>query len=138
MAPTFGPTTATPVLPQDRDIAGGRGVLPHPHIHGRRDQDRQRGGEQHRRGEVVGMAVRHLGDEVGGRRRDDHQIGVAREPDMADIGLVLAVEQVGVGPRARNAAAAIGVMKCCAPRGQDAAHARAPRSRRRRMRSSDL
>ena len=41
------------------------------------------------------MAVRHLGHQVGGGRRDDDQVGVAREPDMADIELALRVEQVG-------------------------------------------
>ena len=33
--------------------------------------------------------------QVGGGRRDDDQVGLARQADMADIVLVLAVEQVG-------------------------------------------
>ena len=53
------------------------------------------GGEQHGRGEIVGEAVRHPGKEIGGRRRDHDQVGLAREPDVTDIVLVLAVEELG-------------------------------------------
>ena len=55
------------------------------------------------------MAVRHLGHQVGGRGRDDDQIGVAREPDVADVELAVLVEQVGEGasrPRSRRPTAA--------------------------------
>ena len=97
MAPSFGPTTRTPSAAQEREVALGRRVEPHAHVHRRRDEDRQRRGEQHRRGEVVRVAAGHLGHEVRGRGRDDHEVGVAGEPDMADIGLVLAVEQVRMG-----------------------------------------
>ena len=41
------------------------------------------------------MAARHLRHQVGGRRRDDDQVRLAREPDVADVVLVVAVEQVG-------------------------------------------
>ncbi len=44
--------------------------------------------------QVVGDPVRHLGKKVGGRRRDDDEIGLAREPDMADLVLVLDVEEI--------------------------------------------
>ena len=72
-------------------------MLPHAHIHGGRDEHRLVGGEQHGGGEIVGEAMRHLGEEVGGRRRDDDQVGLARQADMADLGLVLEVEQIGEG-----------------------------------------
>ena len=55
------------------------------------------------RGEIVGMAVRHLGHQVGGRGRDDDEIGVARQPDVADVELGRGVEQVGEGALARRA-----------------------------------
>ena len=79
---------------QDFQIALRRRVQPHAHVHGRRDQDRQGGGEQHRRGEIVRMPSRHLRHEIGGGRRDDDEVRVAGELDMADIGLVLAVEEI--------------------------------------------
>ncbi len=50
------------------------------------------------------MAARHLGHEIGGRRRDHDEIGVAREPDMADVELGAGVEQVEMGALAGNGA----------------------------------
>jgi hypothetical protein len=79
-----------------RQVAAGRRVGPHARVHRRGDQHRPVGREQHRGGEVVGVAARHLGHEVGGRRRDHDQVGVAREPDMADVELGAGVEQVGM------------------------------------------
>ncbi len=49
------------------------------------------------------MAARHFGHQVGGRRRDDDEIGVARQPDMADVELALRIEQIGVGALAARA-----------------------------------
>ena len=60
-----------------RDIALRRGVLPHADVHRRRDDDRLVGREQQGRREVVGDARRHLGEQVGGRRADQHEIGRA-------------------------------------------------------------
>ena len=58
----------------------------------------------------------HLGHQVGGRRADDHQVGLAAELDVADLGFVLEV------PQARNglgcplsAARLIGVTNCAPP-----------------------
>ena len=75
------------------------GMRPHARVHGRRDEDRLVGREQHRRGEVVGEAVRHLGEEVGRRRRDDDEVGLARQADVADLVLVVEVEEVLVATR---------------------------------------
>ena len=50
------------------------------------------------------MAAGHLRDQIGGGRRNDHQIGVAREPDVADVELALRIEQIGKGPLARERA----------------------------------
>ena len=47
-------------------------------------------------GEVVGEPGRHLRHQVGGRRRHHHQIGAARELDMAHLALVGQREQGGV------------------------------------------
>ena len=43
------------------------------------------------------MAARDFRDQVGGRRRDDDKIGIARQADMADIEFALRIEQVGIG-----------------------------------------
>ncbi len=69
--------------------ARGR-IVPHGRVHGRRDQNRHFPRQQHGAGEIVGEAVRHLGHQVGGSGRDDDQVRLAGEPDMADILLVLA------------------------------------------------
>ena len=50
------------------------------------------------------MPARHLREQIGRRRRHDDEVGVARQPDVADLALVVEVEQVGehalVGERA--------------------------------------
>ena len=70
-------------------------MRPHFRVHGRRHQHRLSGRQQHRGSEIVGKAVGELGHQVGGGRRDDDEVGLASQPDMADILLVLAVEQIG-------------------------------------------
>jgi hypothetical protein len=102
MAPEFGPTTSTPSF---CSVAMLRRVAGCSHIRGfiaGGDQDALVGREQRRRGEVVGMAVRHLGDQVGGGGCDDEEVGRARQGDMADIGLVRQREQVGEAFLARE------------------------------------
>ena len=54
--------------------------------------------------EIVGMAVRHLRHQVGGRGRDHDEIGVARKPDVPDIEFAARIEQVGEGALARERA----------------------------------
>ncbi len=48
------------------------------------------------------MPARHLRHQVGGRRRDHDEIGIAGEPDVADIELGLGVEEIGIGVLARD------------------------------------
>jgi microcystin-dependent protein len=72
-------------------------MVPHADIHGRSRQHTLVGGKKHGRGQIVRQATRHLGEKVGGRGRHDHEIGLARETDVTDLGLVLEVEQVGEG-----------------------------------------
>ena len=98
-----------------------RRMLPHARIHRRRDQHALVGGEQGGRGKVVGMAVRHLGDQVGGRRRDHQEVRRARELDMADIGFVGQREQVGEAALARQRRDRERSHELLASLGQDAA-----------------
>ena len=70
-------------------------MRPHFRVHGRRHQHGLVGRQQHRGGEIVGKTVGELGHQVGGSGRDDDEVGLAGKPDMADILLVLAVEQLG-------------------------------------------
>ena len=59
---------------------------------------------QHAGGKIVGMAAGHLGQQVGRRGRHHDQVGLARQADVADLALVVEVEQFGehalVGQRA--------------------------------------
>ena len=48
------------------------------------------------------MPARHLGEEVRRGGRHDDKVGVAGEADMTDVGLRLAVEEIGVRPLARK------------------------------------
>ncbi len=68
---------------------------PHGRVHGWRHEDRIVGGKKNGGRQIVRLAGRHLRHQVGGRRRNQHQIAVAREPYMADILLVLAVKKIG-------------------------------------------
>ena len=83
------PDDANAVGLELRQVALRRLRRPHVRIHRRRDQDRLVGREQDGGGEIVGVAARHLRHEVGGRRRDDDEVGVAGEADMADVELAL-------------------------------------------------
>jgi hypothetical protein len=90
-----GPDEGNPITLQGRSVAAGRRMRPHSRVHRRRHQHRLVGGDEHRRSEVVGMAVGELGHQIGGGRSDHQQIGLARKPDVADVVLVIAVEQFG-------------------------------------------
>ena len=50
------------------------------------------GREQDGGGKIVGMPARHAGDEIGGGRRDDDEVGIARQANMADVELALRIE----------------------------------------------
>jgi hypothetical protein len=70
-------------------------MLPHARVHGRRHQHRLVGGHQHCGRQIIGMTTGHLGEQVGGGRRDHDQIGFARQADVADLALVVEIEQLG-------------------------------------------
>ncbi len=107
---------------QRGDIGLGGGMGPHLQIHRGGDQDRLVGGEQRGRGEIVGQAMRHLGQQIGGGGRHHHQIGVARQIDMRHAVIVVGREQIlghglaGQGGEGQGGDEALG------RRGQQAAH----------------
>jgi len=69
-------------------------MRPHGRIHCRCGKHRPVGCQQHGRGKIVGKPVRHLRHQIGRGRGDQHQIAVARQPDMADILFVLPRKQI--------------------------------------------
>src|SRR5262249_31777452 len=74
---------------QRRDVGLGGRVLPHLGVHRRRVDDRAPRGEQRIGQQVVGQAVRGPGEQVGGGRRDHHEVGVAAQLDvryLVDVG----------------------------------------------------
>ena len=95
ISPTLGPTKGMPSACELGDVAAGGRVLPHARVHGRRDQHRLVGRHQHGGWQIVGMTAGHLGEQVGGGRRDHDQVGFARQADVADLALVVEVEQLG-------------------------------------------
>jgi hypothetical protein len=79
---------------QLRDVGLGRGVGPHLPVHRRRDRHRRRARKTQCRQQVVGHPMRKVRDEIGRGRRDDDQVGPARQLDMAHRTLCVLVPQV--------------------------------------------
>ena len=71
------------------------------------------------------MAAGHLRHQIRRRRRDDDEIGVARQPNMADVEFALRIEQIGVGALAAQRAGRQRRDEMLRGRGEDAAHVRA-------------
>ncbi len=86
---------------QGRDVGRRGGVLPHLGVHRRRHHDRAAGGEQGVGEQVVGEAVGGPGQQVGGGRGDDDQVGLLADPDVRH--LVDVVPDVGGRPGGRTA-----------------------------------
>ena len=105
-----------------REIALRRLCRPHPRVHGRRNENRLVGREQHGGGEIVGMAARHFRHEIGGRRRDHDEIGVARQANMTDVELALRIEQIGIGALAAQRAGGKRRDEALRGGGENAAH----------------
>jgi hypothetical protein len=82
------------VRPQLCHVAARGGLRPHVRVHRGGGQHRLVCREQQRGCEVVGVAARHLGEEVGGGWGDHDQVGVARQADVADLALGIEVEQL--------------------------------------------
>ena len=79
-------------------------MLPHVRIHRRRQQHLAVGSDEHGAGEIVGVPARELGHEIGGRGRDHDEIGLARQPDVADVEFAFPIEQVREHALARQRA----------------------------------
>ena len=94
ISPSSGPTNSDAVGAQRGDIALGRRMQPHAHVHRRRDQHALVGRQQRGRGQIVGEAVRHARQQIGGRGRDDDEIGRARQFDVAHLRFVGQAEQI--------------------------------------------
>ena len=72
-------------LAQRGDVGRGGGVLPHLGVHRRGEHDRAARGEQRVGEQVVGQAVRGPGQQVGGGRGDDDEVGRLADPDVRDL-----------------------------------------------------
>ncbi len=87
-------------LPQERHVALRGRVFPHVGVHSRRHHDGLGEGQTHGGQEVVGDAVGHLGQRVGRRGSDDHDVGFPAVLDVGDAGigaqLVDVVEPAGM------------------------------------------
>ena len=69
---------------QDLEVRLGRGMLPHIHVHGGRDDDGRGGRQIERAEEVVGNALRELRDNIGRSRRDQQAVDRLGNGDMLD------------------------------------------------------
>ena len=98
----FGPREQHAILLQRGDVSLGRTVLPHAHVHGRRDQHRLVGGHQRSRGKIIGKTCRHLGHQVGGGRRHNDEVRNPRQLNVSHLGFIRQVEQVGIDLLARQ------------------------------------
>ena len=99
------------------DVAAGRRMRPHLRVHGRRHEHRPVARKQDCRREIVGEPVRHLGEKVGGRRRDDDEVGLARQPDVADRILLVEVEEAPEDALAGDGARRKAASRNAPPRG---------------------
>jgi hypothetical protein len=77
-------------------------MLPHIHVHRGRHEDRRRGGQVEGGQEVVGDAVRELGQNVGRGRSDDQRVGPLRLADVFDGRVISAAGGSGIVPQAGN------------------------------------
>ena len=110
-------------------LALRRRVPPHQVVHRRRDPDRRRGREAQGREQIVGAALGEAGQKIRASRRHQHQLGPAREFDVAHRGLGRLIPQLAAhrSPRQRlerhrrDKAAAAAVMTTCTarPRAQE-------------------
>ena len=88
------PIANNPAAAKDGDIRLDRRVVPHPAVHRGRHDHRTACGEQERREEVVGDAVRRLRQNVGGGGRHHDGRRTLRERYVLDRLGTLRVEQV--------------------------------------------
>ncbi len=120
------PDEAHAAAAQDVQIVARRGMVPHAHVHRRRDQDRLVGRQQRGGGEIVGDALGHARQDIGGGGRDDDEVGLARQADMPHLALVGQRKQIAIDLVARQRGERQRRDELGARGGQDAAHGRAP------------
>ena len=81
---------------QELGIGLGGRVAPHGLVHGRCDSDGGVGGQYQGGQQVIGNALGQTGDQVGGGRGDQHEVGPFGQFDMAHGGFCCRVQQVEV------------------------------------------
>ena len=94
ISPTPGPTKCTPSASSRATLRRVAGLQPHARVH-RGGAAGLVGGHQHARGEVVGMAAGHLGEQIGGGGATTISAAFARQPDVADLALVVEIGRLG-------------------------------------------
>ena len=97
-----GPQNADAARFQDADIGLGRLVGPHHAVHRRSEHDRRLGGDTERGQQIVRAAAREPRNEIGGGRRDQHELRPAGELDVAHGGFRGLVPQSDAGRSAGN------------------------------------
>src|SRR5690606_38479754 len=98
------PDDMDPIIPQGLNVAPGGRMEPHARVHGRGHQNRLVSREEHCSGKVVRVAASHLCQQACSRRGDHDEVRLSAQPDMADIVLVLTVEQLGEDAITRDGA----------------------------------
>ena len=81
---------------QESGVGLGRRVAPHRLVHGRGDGNGSVGGQYQSGQQIVGDALGQAGDQIGGGRGDQHQVGPFRQLDMAHGCFGGRVEQIQV------------------------------------------
>jgi hypothetical protein len=81
---------------QTGEVGLGGSVLPHAHIHCRRRQHALVGCQQQGSRQVIGQARRHFRQNIGAGRHHRHQIGGARQLDMAHFAFIGEREQLRI------------------------------------------
>jgi hypothetical protein len=112
-------TTARPedvhaVAAQRRDVAAGRRVFPHLAVHRRCDQQGAVARQRQRAQQVVGEAIRQLGQEIGRRRGDQQHIGFPRQIDVRHVVGHTRIPLVAEHRLPESAWKVTGVTKCVA------------------------
>ena len=87
---------------QAREVLLNGRVLPHVHVHRRRDQHGRAGREHDGREQVVGDTGRELRDEVRGSGRDQQRIGGVGQANVADLGFFGEIEGAARNRMARE------------------------------------
>ncbi|MNI08255.1 hypothetical protein D3C73_612820 [compost metagenome] len=81
---------------EDLQVGLGRRIAPHGLVHCRGNGDHGIGGQHQRGQQVIGDALGQTGDQVGGGRGDQHQVGPFGQFDVAHGGFGRRVQQVQV------------------------------------------